>query len=455
MSPEASVVRPLAGWGRFPIETCRLYRPEKRATLPAIFASGEEGSYIARGLGRSYGDAALNASAGVIDFTRLDRMLGFDPETAILECEAGVSLAAILEAFLPRGFFLPVTPGTRFVTVGGAIAHDVHGKNHHRVGTFSRFVLDFRLLTPVGEMLLCSPTENPEVFRATVGGAGLTGLIVSARIRLLPVESAFVRVDYRKAANLDEALAALGETDHLYEYSVAWIDGLAGGASLGRSVLMQANHALRGDLPARAGDPLALRQKGKGSVPFDLPAAVLNRVTVGAFNAAFYRWHPDGPGHLVDFASFFYPLDAISHWNRLYGKRGFVQYQLLFPPGASRAGLTEILQRSSASGRGSFLGVLKRFGAAGEGMLSFPFAGYTLALDLPAQNGLVPFLRELDRVVLDHGGRLYLAKDAAMTPATFAAMYPEADRFRQVQRRLDPRRLISSSLARRVGLLPV
>lgn len=451
---EPSAVRPLSGWGRFPVETCRIFRPEKRASLAAILASGEEPSYIARGLGRSYGDAALNRGGGVICFERLNRLIAFDPKTGVLECEAGVTFAEILDCFLPRGYFLPVTPGTKFVTLGGAIAHDVHGKNHHRAGTISNFVLDFRLQTPQGDVMTCSPRENPDVFWATVGGAGLTGLLLSARLRLQRVETAYVLVDFLKVPHFADAIDAMAESDHLYEFSVAWIDCLARGKALGRSVLMRANPAKRDDLPARAGDPLSPRRHSERSLPFNFPPGLLNRFTVGAFNGLFYGRHRTTSGRLADIDSFFYPLDSIRDWNRMYGRRGFVQYQLVFPFETGRAGLAEVLERISASGRGSFLGVLKRFGNANAGLLSFPFPGYTLALDLPASDGLVPFLTGLDAIVLRHGGRLYLAKDAVTTPESFAAMYPRLDEFRAVKARLDPDNRLSSSQARRLGIVP-
>ncbi len=451
---EPSAVRPLSGWGRFPVETCRVFRPEKRAGLAAILASGGEPSYIARGLGRSYGDAALNKDGGVISFERLNRLIAFDPETDVLECEAGVTFAEILDCFLPRGYFLPVTPGTKFVTLGGAIAHDVHGKNHHRAGTISNFVLDFRLQTPQGDVITCSREQNPDVFWATVGGAGLTGLLLTARLRLQRVETAYVLVDFLKVNHFEDAIAAMAESDHLYEFSVAWIDCLARGKALGRSVLMRANPAKRSDLPSNSGDPLRLRRRSGHSLPFDFPPGFLNSFTVGAFNNLFYRLHRTISGRLADIDSFFYPLDSIRNWNRMYGRRGFVQYQLVFPLETSRTGLAEVLERVSASGRGSFLGVLKRFGSANAGLLSFPFPGYTLALDLPVSDGLVPFLSGLDEVVLRHGGRLYLAKDAVTAADSFAAMYPRLDEFRAVKARLDPKNRLSSSQARRVGIVP-
>ncbi len=447
------MVRSLSGWGRYPVETCRVFRPEKRASLEEILASDAESSYIARGLGRSYGDAALNHQGGVILFERLNRFVAFDPRTGVLECEAGVTLAEILEFVVPRGHYLPVTPGTKFVTLGGAIANDIHGKNHHRVGTISNFVLDFRLRTPRGELITCSPRQNTDAFWATVGGLGLTGLLVSARIRLQPIATAYVLVDFLKVSHFEEAIAAMAESDHLYEFSVAWIDCLARGRALGRSILMRANPATPGDLPTRSGDPLSPGRRPKRSIPFDFPSGLLNATTVGAFNSLFYGLHRTTSRQLVDLERFFYPLDSIRDWNRMYGRRGFVQYQLVFPLETSRAGLTEVLERVSASGRGSFLGVLKRFGDANAGVLSFPFPGYTLALDLPVGDGLIPFLRDLDAVVLRHGGRIYPAKDAVTTPESFAAMYPRIEEFRAIKARLDPKNRLSSSLARRVGIL--
>ena len=450
---EGSVVASLSGWGRFPVQSCRLFRPEKQSRLPSILDSPESGSYIARGLGRSYGDAALNRDGAVISFLRLNRFLAFDPESGILECEAGVSFEEILRYFLPRGYFLPVTPGTKFVTVGGAIASDVHGKNHHRVGTISRFVLDLQLLTAGGEVLTCSRDDYPDVFRATLGGMGLTGLILSARIRLQPVETAYVLVDYSKARNVDEALARMEESDHRYDYSVAWIDCLAGGRSLGRSVLMRGNPALESDLPARILDPLAMPRPFRVPVPLDFPSWALSRATVKAFNAAFYRKHSDQTDRLVDFETYFYPLDSIRDWNRMYGHRGFIQYQVVLPMSSSRAGLIELLERFRSSGRVSFLAVLKRFGDPDEGLLSFPLNGYTLTLDVPVQEGLLSFLREMDQVVILHGGRIYLAKDAVTTAESFAAMYPHLKEFRKVRERVDPGNRLASSLARRVGIV--
>lgn len=445
--------KPLSGWGRYPVQSCHIFRPEKRSELAATLASGLQPSYISRGLGRSYGDAALNDHAGVIWHVLLNRFLSFDSSSGVLECEGGVSLAEIIQYFLPRGWFLPVTPGTKFVTVGGAIAADIHGKNHHKEGSFSSFVRNFRLLIPGGEVLLCSPTVNAPVFWATVGGMGLTGIILSARLQLRRVECAYVLVDFQKARNLEEALATMEESDERYQYSVAWIDGLATGKALGRGVLMRGDHAVAADLPARVRNPLAALVGFQWNLLFDFPSGTLNRLTVKGFNTAYYALHRNLTRELVSFEKFFYPLDAILQWNRMYGRHGFVQYQIALPQASGREGLRAILDRLARSGRASFLAVLKRFGDAGPGLLSFPLRGYTLALDIPVARGLIPFLHELDRMTLDHGGRIYLAKDAVLRAEDFAAMYPRLEPFRVIQRKLDPQGLLSSSLARRLAIV--
>jgi decaprenylphospho-beta-D-ribofuranose 2-oxidase len=450
----------LSGWGRYPVESCHVFRPEKRSEVVAALGSGQHTSYIARGLGRSYGDAALNENAGVIWQVLLNRFLSFDSATGVLECESGVSLAEIIQYFLPRRWFLPVTPGTKFVTVGGAIAADIHGKNHHKDGSFSNFVLDFRLLTATGEVLFCSPSTQADTFWATVGGMGLTGIVLSARLQLRKVDSAYVFVDFHKAPNLEDSLATMEASDARYDYSVAWIDGLATGATMGRSVLMRGNHAPAVELPARfqkgksgALNPDAVPIQPKWNLFLDLPSWSLNRLSVHAFNAVYYAAHHTVERQVVGLEKFFYPLDAINNWNRMYGKRGFVQYQIALPQASGREGLRLILDRLARSGRTSFLAVLKRFGEAGMGLLSFPMRGYTLALDIPVAPGLVPFLHELDRMTLDHGGRIYLAKDAVLRDEDFAAMYPKLEEFRALKQKLDPQRRFSSSLARRLKIV--
>lgn len=440
----------VTGWGRYPRSEGPVYRPEKRRGVAEVLGNGEHATFLARGLGRSYGDAALNTGGALINTTRLDRMLSFDASTGALCCEAGVSFTDIIDTFLPRGWFLPVTPGTRFVTVGGAIAHDVHGKNHHRDGTFGQWVDWFDLLTTTGETLRCSREENGDVFWATIGGAGLTGVILTVQFRLHRVESAWWEVDYFKAKNIDEVLSAIVSTEADYPFSVAWVDCMAKGASLGRSVLMNGRNAPASAIQGR--DPLAPPRKLAKRIPVDFPQFVLNPWSMRAFNTLLYGKFATQKGVLVDYDSYFYPLDMIGDWNRMYGKRGFIQYQFVVPMN-QRQGLIDLLEMVSASGRASFLAVLKKFGPANEGLLSFPFEGFTLTLDIAMRDGLVAFLHQLDRKLLDHNGRLYLAKDAAMTPATFRAMYPRAEEFKAIKHRLDPEGRLVSDLARRVGLV--
>lgn len=448
-----SLQKPLAGWGRFPVEECRTFRPEKIQDLIPLLEKTE--SLLARGLGRSYGDAALNPAATVLQ-ERLNRFVSFDEESGILECEGGVSFAEIIELFLPRGWFLPVTPGTKFVTVGGAIACDIHGKNHHRVGTFTEFVESFKLLTANGEVLFCSRNENAEAFWATVGGMGLTGIIIRARFRLERVETAFVAVEYERVANLNAALERF-QTDENYEYSVAWIDCLAAGGSLGRSVLMRGNTAPAGDLQnSRAGKGsgrgLDSRFKKPVSVPFDFPGFALNPLSVKAFNALYYATHPSKKT-LVDFETFFYPLDSLGDWNRIYGARGFVQYQVVLPFESSRAALTELLKKISSSKHASFLAVLKTFGKPNLAPLSFPFSGHTLALDIPLSDDLPRFIGELDAITLAHQGRVYLAKDTLLSPENFRKMYPRFAEWHKTKQQLDPETKFASSLSRRLEIV--
>lgn len=446
--------REVSGWGRFPRGETDLYRPERLRSLRATVACSS--SVLARGLGRSYGDACYNSAGATVLMERLNRFLSFDADGGILECEAGVTFLDLLEHFVPRGFFPPVTPGTKFVTLGGAIACDVHGKNHHVDGSFSRHVLDFDLLTAAGETVRCSRSENPELFWATVGGLGLTGIVTRLRLRLSSIETSFVRVDYERASNLDDALDRLAARDDDYTYSVAWIDCLARGGSLGRSVLMRGNPATPAAVRA-AGvrDPLRGTRPPRLGVPVDAPELLLNRFGIRAFNALYYRRYPaEARDRIVHFEPFFYPLDGIGDWNRLYGGRGFVQYQLLLPPEGARAGLVEALEILSGSGAPSFLAVLKRFGTEEESsLLSFPRPGYTLALDLPwREEKTERLLRRLDDIVAHAGGRVYLAKDARLAPEAVRAMYPELGRWRGIKEGVDPEGRFSSDLARRVGI---
>jgi len=407
---------------------------------------------IPRGLGRSYGDPAVNGGGAVVLAEKLGRLLAFDPEGGTVTCEGGASLARLLSFLVPRGFFLPVVPGTRFVTVGGAIAADVHGKNHHVDGTFGRHLEELTLLTAAGETLRCSHSENAGAFEATVGGMGLTGVVLSARLRLLPIETPLVKVVRRRTAGLDETLARLEEEERLGRYSVAWVDGLARGRSLGRGVLMRGDHLPAAELPRGRDGRGALPEETGPSVPLDAPAFLLGPASVSAFNALYYAAGREGTS-LSPLGPFFFPLDAVGAWNRLYGRRGFVQYQALLPRETAAEGCRLLLEEFSRERAASFLAVLKTTGPEGRGLLSFPRSGVTLALDVPnLGERLRPLARRLDAILLRLGGRLYLAKDALTDAASFAAMYPRLPEFRAARRRLDPEGRFSSSQARRLGL---
>ncbi|QRG70278.1 FAD-binding protein [Brevibacillus choshinensis] len=444
----------LSGWGNFPKQTGHVYRPEKYKDLQDILRLRSQSNFISRGAGRSYGDNALNDQNGVILHTRLNRFLSFDEQTQVLECEAGVTFGEIIEYFLPHGYLPPVTPGTKYVTVGGAISNEVHGKNHHQDGSFSNHILDFQLLVASGEFLTCSRSENQELFWATVGGIGLTGIILSARIKLMRVESAYLEVDYKKTSNLDETIVLLNEMNGKYQYSVAWIDCLSTDRTIGRSILMLGNHALQKQLDGKV-EPLSPRRKRNMIVPFYFPSFGLNSSSIKTFNSFYYHRFKDASRQVVDYDSFFYPLDTLLHWNRLYGKAGFIQYQAVFPPETARMGLTELLQKVSQGRCASFLAVLKILGERSGGLLAFPRKGYTLALDIPLRGGteLLAFIRKLDEVVLAHRGVLYLAKDALMSADMFAQMYPELPKFKEVKAKIDPGCLFSSSMARRLNIV--
>jgi decaprenylphospho-beta-D-ribofuranose 2-oxidase len=428
------------GWGRYPRHDAQLIQPQ---TVPdAAQLLTEAGPVLGRGMGRSYGDSALADT--LISTRQLNRLHSFDGQTGRLSCAAGISLAELLDVFVPRGWFLPITPGTKFVSVGGAIASDVHGKNHHLHGCFSECVDSIELLLGDGSQVTCSRSERPELFHATCGGMGLTGLIVAVTLRLLRVESAYIQQTTYKAANLEEALQ-LFAAHSASTYSVAWIDCLASGAALGRSLLMVGEHARDGQL--------LLPAKRALSVPLDMPAALLNRYSVQAFNELYYqRIRKPVSKQRVTFESFFYPLDGIQQWNRLYGKQGFVQYQFVIPKAAGLQGMRAILERISASQRGSFLAVLKTFGAANHNLLSFPMDGYTLALDFKLEAGLLELLDELDSMVLAFGGRLYLAKDARMSEATFKQSQPNWQQFQEIRAQYGALGKFASLQSRRLGL---
>ncbi|MEU6681724.1 FAD-binding oxidoreductase [Streptomyces sp. NPDC046832] len=442
----------VTGWGRTAPTAAWLIRPRTyEEAAAAVRDCGARGG-IPRGLGRAYGDAAQNAGGSVLDMTALDRVHAIDADGGTVLCDAGVSLHRLMEVLLPLGWFVPVTPGTRYVTVGGAIGADIHGKNHHVSGSFARHVLALELLTADGEIRTVIP--GTPLFDATAGGMGLTGVILTATIRLQPVETSLMSVDTERASDLDDLMARLAATDHRYRYSVAWVDLLARGAATGRAVLTRGDHAPLDALPARLRrNPLAFRTPRLPATPAILPEGLLSRTTVGLFNELWYRKAPRArTGQLQRISGFFHPLDGVPHWNRVYGRGGFVQYQFVVGYGREDA-LRRIVRRISERRCPSFLAVLKRFGESDPGWLSFPVPGWTLALDIPAGlPGLGAFLDELDAEVAAAGGRVYLAKDARLRPELLAAMYPRLDDFRELRARLDPNGVFVSDLARRLSL---
>ncbi|MEE1756153.1 FAD-binding oxidoreductase [Streptomyces sp. SP18CS02] len=443
----------LTGWGRTAPTAARVLRPRSPGEAAAAVRDCGARGGIARGLGRAYGDAAQNAGGTVLDMTGLDRIRSVDAETGTVVCDAGVSLHRLMEVLLPLGWFVPVTPGTRYVTVGGAVGADIHGKNHHVSGSFGRHVRAFDLLTADGTVRTVLP--GTELFDATTGGMGLTGVILSAELALLPVETSLMAVDTERARDLDDLMGRLTATDHHYRYSVAWIDLLARGAATGRAVLTRGDHAPLDALPARARRaPLVLRPGGRlPGAPRHLPEGLLGRASVGLFNEFWYRRAPRRrTGQLQRIPAFFHPLDGVPRWNRVYGRGGFVQYQFVVGYGQEDV-LRRVVRRISRRGCPSFLAVLKRFGEGDPGWLSFPMPGWTLALDVPAGlPGLGAFLDELDAEVAAAGGRVYLAKDARLRPEALRAMYPRLPDFLALRAELDPRSVFTSDLARRLGL---
>lgn len=413
--------------------------------MASLVASGK---LIARGNGRSYGDSAHQPEL-TLDMRGFNRMISFDEDTGLLVAEAGVLLADIIDTFLPRGWFPWVTPGTKFVTLGGMVASDVHGKNHHKDGSFGSFVAWLDVMTPDGQVQRCSPHFNGEMFNLTLGGMGLSGIIVRVATRLRPVGSGWIHQTLIPAPDLETAMAVF-EANTNATYSVAWIDCLSRGRALGRSIIMLGEHAKAESLPKRRrATPFAIPERRKKTIPFDMPHELLNRFTVRAFNTAYYHrntWRT-GP-QLVDWDSYFYPLDAMNNWNRIYGRSGLVQFQCVLPLDRAEAGLKALLDVVTRSGEASFLTVLKRMGPASTGAISFPFEGYTLAMDFRVSAKVFALLNKLDAITLEHGGRFYLAKDARMTAATLSAADPRTQSFTEARERLGLTRFKSSQAER-------
>ncbi len=448
----------LQGWGRTSPSESTVYEPDSEFQVPAILEAWESdggaqrrGS-IARGLGRSYGDAAQNAGGAVVSSAALSRILELDRAAATVRVEPGVSIEALLKFLVPRGFFPTVIPGTGIVSVGGGIGADIHGKFRH--GSFCDFVDSATLVTPALGPMRISAETNADVFWATAGGMGLTGVVTEATLRLHRIATSQMRVDTTRCRDIDDCMTAMMDDSRGERYSVAWIDCLANGANLGRSILETAVHATVGDLPAeRARDPLAYGAGLSVSAPPWMPNGLLNSWTVKAFNELWFRKSPKRPHRTtVSIPTFFHPLDMVKGWPSIYGRHGFVQYQFVVPYGHEHV-VRIILERLSAAKCASFLAVLKRFETSNAGLLSFPMPGWTLALDVPAMHpGLNKILDAFDDLVLEADGRVYLAKDARVAPQRFAAMYPHLERWREVRARLDPNCALQSDLSRRLGL---
>ncbi|HYC01876.1 MAG TPA: FAD-binding oxidoreductase [Azospirillaceae bacterium] len=434
----------LTGWGRTSRATSLAARPERQSALRSALQQAEGSTVLAYGAGRSYGDAALNDGGHALLTERLDRLVSFDSETGELVAEPGVTFKTVMEVLLPRGWMVPVTPGTAFATLGGAVANDVHGKNQESAGNFGDHLNWIELLTADGSIVRASPAENAELFRATVGGIGLTGVVTSLSLNLARVPGNAAAVTLKRLPDLDSVIEGLTTPHPGTPYSVAWIDALSGGRNLGRGIL---------ELAAPSDTPLPEKAARAKALPLDLPGFVLSGPTVRAFNELYWRRIPAGGAQrTVPWRDFLYPLDAIHQWNRMYGKAGFHQFQCVVPMPGAPAAIRMLLEALGRAGRASFLAVLKAMGRPGLGHLSFAQPGLTLAVDIPNRPGVEALLAELERLTLDAGGRVYLAKDSALSPQGFRAMYPRLPEFREALATWDPQGRFDSDMARRLRI---
>jgi len=403
-------VQKITNWGNFPIVEKEMKSEDAVSKIREFVKTHNE--VIARGNGRCYGDASLGEH--IFSTKRLNKFISFDRLNGIIECESGVLLSDVLEIAVPQGYFLYVTPGTKFVSVGGAIASDVHGKNHHAEGCFSEYVLEFDLMDENGNILKCSREENSGKFWATIGGMGLTGIILSAKFKLKNIETAYIKQESIKAENLDEIFRLFEESEN-WTYTVAWIDCLQKGKNIGRSILLRGEHALKAELPQNLlKNPLRLKKKFSPTVPFYFPNFVLNSWSIKIFNWIYFNKQTRKEAHqFVDYETFFYPLDFVNDWNKIYGKKGFIQYQMMIPKKNGKEGMKRILETIARSGNGSFLAVLKLYGKENpHAYNSFPFEGYSLALDFKVNNKLKNLIEKLDDIVEEYNGKIYLTKDS-------------------------------------------
>lgn len=425
----------VTNWGKYPVVKTNFHVTSDLKEIEKIIKKST--SIIARGNGRSYGDNSLN-SDNILSTLRLNKFLSFDRGKGVFECESGVILSDILDVIVPEGYFLPVTPGTKLITVGGAIGANVHGKNNHSEGCFGDYLVNFNIITQDGEIKKCSREENSDLFWNTIGGMGLTGIIISAKFTLKRIQTAYIKQKVLKAENLEEIFKFFEECEN-WTYSVAWIDCLQKGKRMGRSILMVGEHATLSELPTQwKGNPLQPKKKFKLNVPFDFPSFILNTWSVKAFNFLYYfKQRKKIVSNIVDYDTFFYPLDAINNWNRIYGRNGFIQYQFIIPKKVGKEGMTEILKTIAKSGQGSFLAVLKLYKKGDlKAHNSFPIDGYSLALDFKINKKLSFLVKELDEIVEHYGGRIYLAKDS-MSKKTLIdyVKVPETGKFDSLQQK--------------------
>ncbi|MGE4514272.1 FAD binding domain-containing protein [Chryseobacterium taeanense] len=403
-------IQKVTNWGNYPIVEKEMRSDDSFRKIKDFVLNNNE--VIARGNGRCYGDASLGEH--IFSTKKLNKFISFDRLNGIIECESGVLLSDVLEITVPQGYFLYVTPGTKFISVGGAIASDVHGKNHHMEGCFSEYVVEFKLMIENGDIITCSREENQDKFWATIGGMGLTGIILTAKFRLKNIQTAYIRQESIKAENLDEIFSLFEESEN-WTYTVAWIDCLQKGKNIGRSILMRGEHAFQQELPQHLKEkPLRLKKKFEPTVPFYFPGFVLNALTVKIFNFFYFKKQSKKEvTNIIDYETFFYPLDFVKDWNKIYGKSGFIQYQMMIPKQTGKEGMKKILETIANSGNGSFLAVLKLYGKENpQAYNSFPFEGYSLALDFKVNSKLKKLIDQLDDIVEEYNGRIYLTKDS-------------------------------------------
>ena len=448
-APMPSRIQLFSGWGNFPVAHCYSYRPEKQKQINYLYQTLEE-HILARGMGMSYGDASLNPTA-IIQMERLNRFLGFDKAHGIIHVQAGVTLAEIIDISVPSGWFLPVIPGTKYASVGGCIACNTHGKNHYKRGDIARHVIDIALRLASGELIHCSPQNEVDIFWATAGGMGMTGTIEEVTLQLMPITTAFMDTESVQVENLEDMIKRFEENIDKAEYLVGWIDHFAKRKSLGKGIFEKANHV---DAPGSTPVISVLdgQQEKKLNIPFFTPGFLLNKYTMACYNRLQFRHVEKYPTEQVkDFSGFFHPLDRIGHWNRLYGRKGFFQYQCMIPKSEKMLEqLRHILQTIQKSGLFSFLAVIKYHGPH-QGMLSFPIEGFSLALDFPNTSKVRALLDILDAYVADIGGRVYLAKDARMKPEYFEKMYADQlPQWRKIVKELDPKGKHCSNMAKRL-----